>query len=225
MASYTANYNLRKDASTEKYDVAVVNQNLDEIDAQMHQNEVASTTPFLGASSSMNGEKGIVPRPMTGDENKVLYGDGTWKPVQGGGGASAVSDLTDVDLTNLADGQILKYNETSQKWENANESGGGGGGGIITVDRTDNTSQFAWLQPCDANGNPLKPSEVTILSIVGKADMSGAPPYNNGLNLCVDSASDIYICKLYNTQTGAYVQNGVYSVNYRVTYIPYGGNS
>lgn len=102
---------------------------------------------------------------------------------------------------------------------------GGGGSNIITVDRTDNTSQFAWLQPCDANGNPLKPSEVTILSIVGKADMSGAPPYNNGLNLCVDTASDKYICKLYNTQTGAYVQNGIYSVSYRVTYIQYGSNS
>ena len=37
-----------------------------------------------------------------------------------------VEDIGDVDLTNLANGQILKYNSTSQKWENANESGGGG---------------------------------------------------------------------------------------------------
>lgn len=44
---------------------------------------------------------------------------------EGGGGASAVSDLTDVSLSNLANGQILKYNSTTQKWENANESGGG----------------------------------------------------------------------------------------------------
>jgi len=88
MASYTANYNLRKDASTEKYDVTVVNQNLDEIDAQMHQNEVASTTPFTGASSSENGEKGIVPRPMAGDEEKYLKGDGTWGTPSGGGGST-----------------------------------------------------------------------------------------------------------------------------------------
>lgn len=123
MASYTANYNLRKDASTDNYDVVVVNQNLDEIDEQMHQNEVASTTPFTGASSSDNGEKGIVPRPMAGDEDKVLCGDGTWKTPQSG--ASSVSTLTDVDLESLSDGQILKYNGTSQKWKNANESGGG----------------------------------------------------------------------------------------------------
>lgn len=124
MASGTAYYNLRKDASTDNYDVAVVNQNLDDIDAQMHQNEVASTTPFVGADSSTNGEKGIVPRPMAGDEDKVLCGDGTWKTPQSG--ASSVSALTDVDLESLSDGQILKYNGTSQKWENANESGGGG---------------------------------------------------------------------------------------------------
>lgn len=36
-----------------------------------------------------------------------------------------ISELDDVSLSNLANGQILKYNSTSQKWENANESGGG----------------------------------------------------------------------------------------------------
>ena len=35
-----------------------------------------------------------------------------------------VSELTDVELTNLADGQVLKYNSVSQKWINANGSGG-----------------------------------------------------------------------------------------------------
>lgn len=41
-----------------------------------------------------------------------------------GGGASAVSDLTDVDLNDLADGQVLKWNATDEVWENADESGG-----------------------------------------------------------------------------------------------------
>lgn len=108
MASYTANYNLRKDASTDNYDVAVVNQNLDEIDEQMHQNEVASTTPFTGASSSANGEKGIVPRPMTGDEENFLCGDGTWKPVQGGGGGGSSAD----EMT------LAEYNELTEQQKN-----------------------------------------------------------------------------------------------------------
>ena len=41
-----------------------------------------------------------------------------------GSGSSAISDLSDVSLSNLANGQILKYNTTTQKWENANESEG-----------------------------------------------------------------------------------------------------
>ena len=36
-----------------------------------------------------------------------------------------VEDIGDVDLNNLANGQVLKYNSTTQKWENQNESGGG----------------------------------------------------------------------------------------------------
>lgn len=37
----------------------------------------------------------------------------------GGGGASALSQLTDVDISSPSNGQILKYNGTSGKWENA----------------------------------------------------------------------------------------------------------
>jgi len=36
----------------------------------------------------------------------------------GSGGASALEDLTDVNLTSLADGQIIKWDETSEKWIN-----------------------------------------------------------------------------------------------------------
>lgn len=35
-----------------------------------------------------------------------------------------IAELDDVSLTNLANGQILKYNSTTQKWENAEDSGG-----------------------------------------------------------------------------------------------------
>lgn len=42
-----------------------------------------------------------------------------------------ISELEDVALDNLSDGQVLKYNATTEKWENGNESGGGGGSGLI----------------------------------------------------------------------------------------------
>ena len=35
-------------------------------------------------------------------------------------GARNITELTDVELTNLANNQILKYNSTSGKWENSN---------------------------------------------------------------------------------------------------------
>lgn len=36
----------------------------------------------------------------------------------GGGGASALDDLTDVDITSPANGNLLQYNGASQEWEN-----------------------------------------------------------------------------------------------------------
>ena len=81
---------------------------------------------FVGATSEANGTHGLVPAPLIADRNKYLKGDGTWAEVQG---ASAVSELTDVSLNNLSNNQILKYNSTTQKWENA--SGGGGGGSEV----------------------------------------------------------------------------------------------
>lgn len=42
-----------------------------------------------------------------------------------------VGDLVDVKLVNVSNGQVLKFNSTSQKWENANDNGGGGGGSAL----------------------------------------------------------------------------------------------
>ena len=35
---------------------------------------------FVGATASTNGHQGMVPKPLAGDENKVLRGDGAWGP-------------------------------------------------------------------------------------------------------------------------------------------------
>ena len=37
--------------------------------------------PFQGATSTADGTKGIVPKPATGDQNKFLFGDATWKNI------------------------------------------------------------------------------------------------------------------------------------------------
>lgn len=46
-----------------------------------------------------------------------LRGDGSWATPSGGGGSLA--SLTDVQLGTLSNGQVLQYNSTSTKWENA----------------------------------------------------------------------------------------------------------
>lgn len=50
------------------------------------------------------------------------------------GGSSTFAGLDDVNLSNLQNGQVPKYNSTTHKWENANESGGGGTVTDVTVD-------------------------------------------------------------------------------------------
>lgn len=79
---------------------------------------------MTGATASTAGTHGLVPAPSAGDNEKFLRGDGTWQPASGGGGSSTLVGLTDVDISSPTNGQVLKYNSTTQKWENADESGG-----------------------------------------------------------------------------------------------------
>ena len=59
--------------------------------------------------------------------NTVDETTGKWREYQsGGGGSTTLSGLTDVDLSNLTDGQILKYDAQSEKWVN-------GSGGSVSV--------------------------------------------------------------------------------------------
>ena len=93
--------------------------------------------------------------------------------------SSSIDTLTDVNLTNLSNGQILKYNSTSQEWENANESGGGGSSALsdltdVTVTSPsdgqvltyDNTSG-KWV-----NDTPTASSSISTLTDVNLTSLS-----------------------------------------------------
>lgn len=59
---------------------------------------------------------------QTGQSGKFLTTDGTdasWTTVSSG--SSTLEDLTDVDLTTPANGQVLSYNSTDQVWENTTQ--------------------------------------------------------------------------------------------------------
>ena len=76
--------------------------------------QAAIATDMTGATASTAGAHGLVPAPSAGDNTKFLGGDGTWKAVP-----AALSGLTDVVLTNPANGQLLRYDATVHKWKNA----------------------------------------------------------------------------------------------------------
>lgn len=72
----------------------------------------------------------------------VQYENGKYRTSEGGGGGSSTfAGLDDVSFSNLQNGQVPKYNSTTQKWENANESGGGGTVTDVTVDGTSVVNQ------------------------------------------------------------------------------------
>ena len=69
----------------------------------------------------------------------------------GGGGSSTLSGLTDVDISNPANGQTLVYDAASQKWENGS---GLSGSGVMVVgldwDIGDGTLDKTWKEIFDA---------------------------------------------------------------------------
>ena len=71
-------------------------------------------------------------------EKFVKYKDGKYitDDSGGGGGSSTFAGLDDVSFSNLSNGQVPKYNSSTQKWEN----GEPGGGGTVTDVKVNGTS-------------------------------------------------------------------------------------
>lgn len=65
-----------------------------------------------------------LPQSAKDDPNKAYFVYNYPSGSGGSGGASALVDLSDVDISNPSNGQVLKYNSTTQKWENGTSGGG-----------------------------------------------------------------------------------------------------
>ena len=109
---------------------------------------------MVGATASADGAHGLVPQPLMGDQDKFLGGDGTWKDVP-----AELSGLTDVSLGTLANGDVLNYNSTSQKWENA---------ALGTAASKDSTNAVT------QNSTDLVESGAVYTELIGKAPTSHA---------------------------------------------------
>ena len=85
----------------------------------------------------------------------VQYENGKYRTSEGGGGGSSTfAGLDDVSFNNIQNGQVPKYNSTTQKWENADESGGGGTVTDVQVDGVSvvNPQGVAEIETPNANG-------------------------------------------------------------------------
>ena len=82
---------------------------------------------MTGAGASASGESGLVPAPASGDNEKVLYGDGTWKIVD------ALPSVTSSD-----NGKVLKV--VSGSWVASTESQSGAYKISLSIATTDWTS-------------------------------------------------------------------------------------
>jgi len=86
----------------------------------------------------------------------------------GGGGSSSLAGLSDVNLSSPSNNQVLKYNSTSQKWENQNESGGGSGGHTIYDSNGTAMTQRSGLQfTGNASVTDDSTNDTTIVNISG----------------------------------------------------------
>ena len=179
-----------------------------------------------------------------------IYGkvEGEWQKYNGGGAnytagdnisivnnvisatdTDEISELNDVILSNLADGQVLKYNSIAQKWINANESGGNGytedvlwntGGTTsswsspLTITLSDNISDYDAIRVSftDVDGNdgfvfiPTSeiPSNYADKYFVGAGDFLATVKVNS------------------NTQISCYAKNGIAMTYNNVIGISYG---
>ena len=125
-----------------------------------------------------------------------------------GGGEVNLRRLDDVDTTNLADGYVLSFNETTQKFEFVEQSGGGGGT-VDNIARTRannawNTANSAYIQANTAynqanNANTLAQAAYNYANTINVSGNAGVD------NLARSIANSAYATA--NTKSYTFKQN------------------
>lgn len=146
---------------------------------------------FGGATAGADGSSGLVPQPLIADKDKFLKGDGTWDTIQPG--ASALDDLTNVDITSPTNGQVLKYDSTNQEWVNANESGGGGGSTVTITPTLSTGTKIADYSIDGSTGALYAPNGGGGSSTLsGLSDVTITSP-TDGQGLVYDATNQVWV--------------------------------
>jgi hypothetical protein len=138
---------------------------------------VAGTTTIDGISSWSVGDDivfdGTVWDKIDGQANEVISVAGHTGVVT----LALSSDLTDITLTSIANGQVLTWNSTSSKW--VNTTLGGGTGTVTSVSSAD--SQISVSNPGTTPILQLNPANMNLAAIGGSLTASQlAPSGTNG---------------------------------------------
>jgi hypothetical protein len=188
--STTTNLGLTKPASSDNVSLTVINGNYDIIDA------FAGTVPAITANPTGTFQNDLITIGIGSDGYNV--------------GTSSVSGMSDVALTTPTNGQVLKFNSTTAKWENANETGGS----VSVNDLTDtaiasvtngqvltyNSVSNKWVNadaPSGGGGTIYIPTNVTYeAGYTGTPTMSGN--YSATLTKYVNSSFDSSVKLTFN---------------------------
>ena len=84
------------------------------------------------------------------------------------GGAIDLDDLSDVTITSVTDGQVLKYDGTNHQWVNGDGGGGGSGGHTILDNEGDSLTQRTNLQFKGAYSDDNATDDTTEVNVVRK---------------------------------------------------------
>ena len=158
--TFTGNVTIQGDLTVSGAQQTVLSNDVNIGDATITLNSdlASDTAPTENAGIDINrGNASTVSiRWNESDDNWEFTNDGSTYEVLNAD--HPINDLTDVNITNLANNQVLKYNSTSSKWENQEEGGsidGTGAANKIAVwsdtDSLTNDTNLAW----DSNNDRL----------------------------------------------------------------------
>jgi hypothetical protein len=122
---YTTNYSLKKPQYADEADIEVINDNTDDVDTLIHQNRTMIAPAFDNTKAYVTGDPveylGAL-YVFTADKAAGAWDASKVEPTtaaeMGGGGASALADLDDVEITSPAQGQALLFDDDDDLWKN-----------------------------------------------------------------------------------------------------------
>jgi len=170
---YTTNYSLKKPQYADEADIEVINDNTDDVDTLIHQNRTMIAPAFDNTKAYVTGDPveylGAL-YVFTADKAAGAWDASKVEPTtaaeMGGGGASALADLDDVEITSPTEGQALLYDDSDDKWKN----------GTLPDPSVTKTATGNPIEIADAASAPIVKC---VTEIQGYQEGSGTPSPDN----------------------------------------------